>query len=741
MLTIPATIQALFKSDAVRKNFRVQFPNGELPDITNENVVSESVQFTESLCSADTFRFGLAEASVLEFETVGIGNMYGMTISGSIEIDTTSLSAADITAIQADPGDGTLVLAADSDIGFGFYRVPYGVFIINSCPRDHQAMTHRKVTAYSDDGLNQQMQLPSGVFEEIAIDTDALLAYADPSMRTDLGEIALHPLADAIKNRQGSPLFGSDGLPYYINLFDLDDSESPMYYFANLPASCDFFSFDCPTPTQSAYEALGKSIATSLTNTGLDLTYDAHGNKIFSNNEEALRFRKPHLFGGISYSHTVDNAVTKSKILLNNLLPTLRGNGFSPVVNGAKVSATGSVSLIRKNVSGNSIRVKVRKYAEYPPTDSGTHITGWDTSKDGLLVNPSASIHAYSSSSYSGKDITVLPSGSGEENVFNNSTYYIEKRTIYTFANFGTWQAVIGDTLEVNGEFLKQNRLGGCEVVTLDDSSPIAVSPGEYESIWWDEYSISPIGTVTVTYENAEGDEETVDVDISEGLSRYDMSENKVLRNISGGTISGMTTLLTGDFLTNSAAAAITPVEFDMLGMPWIEAGDALTVTTEDNQTIDLYVLRMVISGIQHLSASIETQSGDLISQNAMQYGGGGLSAGGTSKKPPAYELLWTNANPTTNFTAQTVAVDFTDYTFFGIVSMFSTSSQYMLKMQIFPVVLNADYILEITGRGSTATGGRRMSYTNSGLAFQQGTYAGTNEDTHLIPYQIYGIR
>lgn len=113
MLNVPNSIKALYQTDGVRKNFRVHFPNGEFSDITNSNVVQESVKFTESLCSQSTFKFGLAEASVLEFETVGVGNMFGMTIEASMEIDTSSLSAADISAIQADEGDGSLVLAAD----------------------------------------------------------------------------------------------------------------------------------------------------------------------------------------------------------------------------------------------------------------------------------------------------------------------------------------------------------------------------------------------------------------------------------------------------------------------------------------------------------------------------------------------------------------------------------------------------------------------------------------------------
>ena len=108
MLTIPTTITGLLHQESVPKNFRVIFPNGELPDLTNKDMIRESVRFTESICSREYFRFGLAEASVMEFETVGVPDMRGMTIQAFCEVCTSSLSAADIAAIQAGTWDGML---------------------------------------------------------------------------------------------------------------------------------------------------------------------------------------------------------------------------------------------------------------------------------------------------------------------------------------------------------------------------------------------------------------------------------------------------------------------------------------------------------------------------------------------------------------------------------------------------------------------------------------------------------
>ena len=155
MLKVHSDIKALFAQPGVRKNFRVTFPNGERADIINDNIVQESVVLTESCCSETVFRFGCCERSMIEFETVGIENIRGCKIQCFLEIDTSSLSAAQLSLIQIDItyyGDvGTLVNAASSDTGYGYYRLPYGIYWVDSCPRDKSSRERRKVTAYSAD--------------------------------------------------------------------------------------------------------------------------------------------------------------------------------------------------------------------------------------------------------------------------------------------------------------------------------------------------------------------------------------------------------------------------------------------------------------------------------------------------------------------------------------------------------------------------------------------------------------
>lgn len=97
MVNVPKEIEKLYKTGSVKKRYVFSFPNGERDDITNENLISESVSFTESICSQDRLKFGLCEAPVLEFETAGVENIKGMEIEASIEIDTSTMEKAEIT--------------------------------------------------------------------------------------------------------------------------------------------------------------------------------------------------------------------------------------------------------------------------------------------------------------------------------------------------------------------------------------------------------------------------------------------------------------------------------------------------------------------------------------------------------------------------------------------------------------------------------------------------------------------
>lgn len=120
MLDIPERVKELLKNTECRKELVITFPNGEFEAITNENIISESAQFTESICSQEELEFGLCELSVIKFSTVFVGNIKGCKI------------------------DVTLY------IGEELYPIPYGRFIVNECKRNSSNMQVRDIVAYSE---------------------------------------------------------------------------------------------------------------------------------------------------------------------------------------------------------------------------------------------------------------------------------------------------------------------------------------------------------------------------------------------------------------------------------------------------------------------------------------------------------------------------------------------------------------------------------------------------------------
>ena len=137
MISIPETIKELYHQDHAYKNIRIHFPNGERSDICNDLIVKDSVSFTESLCSQNTLKFGLCEASIFECEVVGVGNIKGATIEVYCEIECPlSVTGAEWRV----------------DIQKYVYTINYGTFEVQEAKRQSD-MIHRKITAYGGSNL------------------------------------------------------------------------------------------------------------------------------------------------------------------------------------------------------------------------------------------------------------------------------------------------------------------------------------------------------------------------------------------------------------------------------------------------------------------------------------------------------------------------------------------------------------------------------------------------------------
>jgi len=582
MLNIPESVKRLYKEESVQKQLRIHFPNGELPDITNSNIVRESLHFTESICSQNVFRFGLAEASVLEFETVGIGNMYGYTIEASIGIDIFSLSAEELAEITSGSWDGRIAYGA-------YFWMPLGTFRVEKCPRNHGAMTHRKVTAYSVGGENvARMMSP---FEEWK-----QKAYWSQDIGTQLEYKSLESLVDA-------------NIGYF----------NPDIISAKYTKTQQRQTSHTSSVAESARIQLpGGGLVLSATGIRYVQMWGAQTTapKLVSievndfDNTQALNFIETTLTGwGIADQL---GAVLQKfhryiyvDVLPSNSLPRrLQGMNYP----GFTLSADAPILYLPDNDNR-----ELSNTFFFAPVESKISLTWTPTGENAETVEQTFVL------SESGDPATLYmldPVQATQTPVsFPNSGSVTQYNVnYYSYADCYKCDELLPSYAEASGQFWKDDRNGSAEIIELDPSSPLEIAPGDYDEMWWDEYDISPIGTVTVTYRDG-ADDATASVTLGAGASVYDMTDNTVMQALQSASLDSITELLSGQFATNAANVGFTPIELTMQGWPWLEAGDALEITAEDGTVVNSYALRVEMQGLQHLQSYITADGGEIIAE------------------------------------------------------------------------------------------------------------------------------
>lgn len=579
MLNLPAAVQTLFRTDGVRKNFRAHFPKGELPDIVNDQIVKESVQFTESICSQDSLKFGLTEASMIEFETVGVGNMRGMRISCSTEIDVSSLSSAQISDIEAGSWDGELVQPSASGLSFPVFRVPYGVFRVDSCPRNQQAMAHRRVKAYSV-GAGSLSENPFET-EKLALLTPggntydpqakallcAAVGYTSPQFMANAGyeRSNLYWMSDeSSRSRQGT-LTMTDGTTKDFNFvfrmkYTLRSDANPSALY-----SADLHGYN--------FRSAVSAFAAWLTDYGVDA--ERSGYDDMESLVKAFLPWAPAVVYDYSSGGNITVGIAAAYFSESNeaILPYRPGLKFS-----FEVPLSLSISTTRAGGGGIDSITRNPVAAD---------IYGWTaTSSPSSLDSVAISI----------------PSTLQQTRSIGGVS-----RTCWSFTNAFSLLDYANGFLELSAAFGRADRSGNIAVDRLSNSPVVSIGPGDMSELWWDESSVAPIGAVVFSYKDTNGNDQTATCVIGSGAGTYDMTRNAFLKLLTNASASQIETLITENFGPYVTGISYTPVQLDIRSFPWIEAADALQLTAEDGTVVSTYAMRHEISGIQSLFAEIDS--------------------------------------------------------------------------------------------------------------------------------------
>lgn len=567
MLNIPEEIKQLFRKGSVRKNLRIHFPNGEREDITNENLVAESFSFEESICSENTLKFGLSEASSVEFETVGVGNIKGYEIKVFHEIDISSLPENFISEY------GT----RSEDLPFPYYKIPYGYFTVNSCQRQTD-INRRKITAYDKllsesldydktEEINNYLKskpacVPKNVYTlEKMMLQDFNINYEKteiPVVEEKRGGIAAYTYRPTIISINGTRTNISE---VHINVFNFDSFDVSEIYnvlFSNL----DEFSWVQQT-------LKGQAELYEFTIEG-DWWWLDHGLQIelVDSNGKQLVFTENDAVGDILSILGCGNIVEARFMYINNYIIY-----FYDDWNDEKIF---EVSRVNR------------------PTSSSEMLLDYIT-------------------------------------IEKLELYDIEKKTIPPVLTSCTLRNVLNAVYEINGTFatinresgmLEEKKIGGGGLYpseTLYPSNDLfpkgmsVFTKSMYKSAWYDDEYTPIYSKITCTYKNSDTSEkeylEYVIVEVEEGnennYQTYDISENYIIKEFTFTELEILKILTTLAF--NIKDIKYMPAEIDLMALPYLESGEIISVLTTDGG-FETIVLNRTLSGIQSLFDNYESR-------------------------------------------------------------------------------------------------------------------------------------
>lgn len=636
MINIPNNIRQLCEKDTCRKNFRVHFVNGEHDDLTNENIVTESVSLTESICSGE-LQFGMCESSILSFDCDLSENFKGSEILAQIEIDISSESAAFIEEYGQ----------TSDDVDFPFYPIFYGDFIVKDCKKAKNGLRHveaytqllgdDKVTStgtvsFVEYGLSNfeiaKMGYPSN---NVPYEFDFLKFLVNNLQNYDTNQFAMDESIPLVVTDDEGVIIKSNTKKQYLFSFlintegvNTDVSDMNLYYydFSNFenfyPITFDEFRDEVMSTAEPLIsgETFSES-EISILNEKLSELYNKYFNRKAGGIKNEIfrkdgRYSKP-VVDGIDSD---DESTYDSFYALKGYLYPYINTGVSGSV---RFGACTGIQVQVSPVSGGGVYFRDIKATMSPI------VKKCNTGLSARLSFPRSKSQKFGKTQQYALDYI---------NLFNEGVTVTKKdksgNTVTTTYKF-SFRDMVEAYAEINalfGMYWRRSRSFSFDGLTFPDKSKTVgsikvgdalgvgtkyiMSMSNIEEVYFDDELTKPYGKVVCTCSPSDvGTEmtleyELVDTDFSsDDYLVYDISSNYYIstyRPTQAEIFDYMITI--GDVLRN---IRYMPCELTVKGLPFIEAGDWIEFETKDG-TMITNVLKQTIRGVQNLMTSIESE-------------------------------------------------------------------------------------------------------------------------------------
>lgn len=555
MLYIPEEVKEILKKDSVKKNLRISFPNGERADITNENIISESMSFTESICSRDYLKFGLCEAPVIEFETVGIENIKGMEIEASLEVDVTSAENVTKTVKFID-GQASFVVKAENGIIIDDTSVNVSAYLVEN--PETKVLT---ITMGNVDNNTQEIKFLSNIGEmlEIVLSSSTLekvnVHYSVGDKRDDLPYTYYSiPLGRFVVSEcpRNKTLFEKRNVRAYGFAFEdlhelspIEKAKRNVACASNTPYRMDAekYVYSCLTndyiiPGAKYNNVTGFSSFVSGYSFGSDYYFNTEGKKFAFTTEAA---EQNLYYVTYNSTYTLQSLREEMEAWLGENLPSYKVEimeGFEMYADSLLFPEMFYLGAKNYHTSGNMVG---HRYL-YPYSSSGLNYSTYERSlfiptKLEIMKNDGTVMKTFTLR----KDSDVAM----QYVVLENEPIWLEiprqkSENVYTVAEQIHYPIDVAQALlELRGLFGRYARNGSFETVSLKDRFGLFPSeklfPSEtlypkeanggmftganYTSLWYDDENTKPYGKIVALYINENGEESVLKHDIPADVS------------------------------------------------------------------------------------------------------------------------------------------------------------------------------------------------------------------------------
>lgn len=540
-------------------------------EISNENLIEDSVSIDERLCSTDVLKFGLCEGSTLEFQYFGFGNIRNREVVAYIDVE---------------------YVDANKDVKW--HTIPMGHFTCKQCPV--QASTGiRKAVCYNK-------------LQSEYLDTKA---------------------NDSIKEAVAEGDYGTPGtastqtiLDKLLDGFRIDSKPNLIIDYDPFKVGTQFFNLSAYTEVVDGHGSnnyfLSKSYGRGLAVAGgFD---DSDYYRVILNAKKIYDYiyekRKPFV---------VDSEGNPKKYFSGNLSPSHSGSPIFTLID----SIIGNLNVYEEKKSSPIYRFIIDK------NSPDTLTTPWISNIREIILNIYVSFEKTNTyrTSITSTDDRQMEIGFDQMVASLGEFCVIEKRALSQIEKVMvtnneaknlpdvTLRQLQSSVYELNAQFGQLDRntdlfsgveLNGRNLFPREGLHPTErlypygskeiTKRSTYSKLWTDSVGTQSFRNLIVTYKTVvDGEEKDIKIErvVNEnGTQDYEMADNWLLRNLV------WTEAQVNEYLDIMIEKMrnLTWFPFEMwgAGLPYLETGDQIAVTSPDG-TYTTYIFQRQLSGIQSL--------------------------------------------------------------------------------------------------------------------------------------------